>query len=278
MTVVTCRSVHYSFDPKVGSLCMSVVLTWLNSRLGSHSVYWVGLHWTAIFVRMLRSAQVGCSRLQYSTGLRSIPCLNQSTTTQQLSKIHSIERLDNGDQRTVTACRQLAGCYRSAIYIGRLRSTTTDISQDVWCMAENRTGDVMNTSQNGSCLVSLYCSNVQITIPWYFMYQDVTLYILSYTAKYLERMTWFRQCCMGCRLPATNDDRPIASRCNKTALPSCSTQTSARRSLHMKCCKVTAIFKQDILAVFETYAYKEKKHDYGLSYVWKQLHISAIRM
>ena len=32
----------------------------------------------------------------------------------------------------------------------------------------------------------------------------------------------------------------------------------------MKCCKVTEIFRQDILAVFEIYVYKEKKQDHGL--------------
>lgn len=32
----------------------------------------------------------------------------------------------------------------------------------------------------------------------------------------------------------------------------------------MKCCKVTASFRQDILAVFEIYVYEEKKQDYGL--------------
>jgi hypothetical protein len=100
--VVICRSVHYySFDPKVGSLSMSVALTWLNSCQGSHSVYWVGLHWTAIFIRMLRFGPIGVQQAPVQYGPT---CLNQ-WTTQKLSKILSIERLDNGDQWTATACR-----------------------------------------------------------------------------------------------------------------------------------------------------------------------------
>jgi hypothetical protein len=50
----------------------------------------------------------------------------------------------------------------------------------------------------------------------------------------------------------------------------------------VKCCKVTAIVRQDILAVFEKHVYKEKKQCHGLnaalSYMSKQLHILVIHV
>ena len=90
-----------------GTILRAIVvyfLNLLNRKSYRHSlVFFLSDH---VFVRMLRFGPKWCSRLQYSTGLPSIPCLNQSTT-QKLSKIQSIERLDNGDQCIVTACRFL---------------------------------------------------------------------------------------------------------------------------------------------------------------------------
>jgi len=81
MTAVTCRSVHYSFDPKVGSLSMIVVLTFLYSCLGSHSVYWVGLHWTAIFVRMLHFGPSGVQQAPVQYGPMQYPVFKPVNNT-----------------------------------------------------------------------------------------------------------------------------------------------------------------------------------------------------
>lgn len=106
MTVVTCPSVHYSFYPKVGSLSMSVVLTWMNSWLGSHAEYWVGLHWTAVFVRMLCFGPSGVQQAPVQYGHAQYPVFKPVNNTKVIQK-QSVERLDNGNQWTVTAWRLL---------------------------------------------------------------------------------------------------------------------------------------------------------------------------
>ena len=103
MTVVTCRRAHYSFDPKVGSLSMSVVLAWLNSCLGSHAMYWVGLHWTAVFVRMLRFGPSGVQQAPVQYGHTQYPAFKALNNTKV---IQNTEHRKDGQWRSMN-CNSL---------------------------------------------------------------------------------------------------------------------------------------------------------------------------
>jgi hypothetical protein len=199
---------------------------------------------------------VGCSRLQYSTGLRSIPCLNQSTT-QKLSKTQSIERLDNGDQWTVTACRLLP-----LRHIHRATEINHDRHQSGCMMYGRKSNRWRHEYQPKGLLLGffilfklqspgIWCTKMSLSTSCYILQNILNEWPDS------DNPVWVAACLRKMMIGLLQVDATIRT-------PSCSTQTSARLSLHMKCCKVTAIFRQDILAVFEIYVYKEKKHDLGL--------------